>query len=54
MNTYTGFGFIRSGKYCFIKADIKPLNMIVVLYADSVDMAYESLLLLLLMEHYFF
>ena len=47
MSTYTGFGFIRSGKYCFIKADIKTLNMIVVLYADSVDMAYESLLLLL-------
>lgn len=47
INTYTDTGFIQSGKYCFIKADIKSLNMIVVLYADSLDMAYESMLLLL-------
>lgn len=47
INIYTDDRFVRRGKYCFIKTYIKPLNMIVVLYADSIDMVYESLLLLL-------
>lgn len=35
------------GRYCVIESEIKPLRMSAVIYSDVFDMAYESLVLLL-------